>query len=123
MIIRLRGSSHYVAQGERLLPKLLSRGEEGSPLKYIMSVILLKKKFGLLIRVWVSVFIVPKLLLRVQTLGAKTTKKCCHVGTLEAFHLWILGAEKLDSCSPPIKLLDFLHLLTNGHSMKPPLHD
>ena len=36
--------------------------------------------------------------------------------TLEAFHLWTLGtgvkAERSDSCSPPIKLLDFLRLST-----------
>ena len=65
----------------------------------------------------------PKFLPRVQTLGAK---KLCHVGTLEAFHLWIfepsLKVKRLDSHSPPIKFLDFLHLSTNTHSVKPPSH-
>ena len=52
-----KGSSHYAAQVERSLPKLLSRDEGRSPLKYIMSVLFLdfeyfiKKIFGLLIRV------------------------------------------------------------------------
>ena len=36
----IRGSSHYAAQVKRSLPKLLSRGEGRSLLKYIMSVIL-----------------------------------------------------------------------------------
>ena len=46
-----------------------------------------------------------------------------HIGTLEAFHLWSLltnlKADRSTSHSPPIKLLDFLHLLTNGHSDDP----
>ena len=25
------------------------------------------------------------------TLGTKSAKKCCHIGTLEAFHLWSLA--------------------------------
>ena len=45
----------------------------------------IEKEFGLLTRVWISIFNMPKFLSRVQTFGAKTTKKCCHVGTLEAF--------------------------------------
>ena len=124
----LRGSSHYVAQVERLSSKILSRGEERSPLKYIISVLLsnfeyfIEKKCGLWTRVWISIFIMPKFLPRVQTLGAKTTKKCCHVGTLEAFHLWTLEnsmkAERLESYYRPIKLLHFLHLSLNGHSVK-----
>ena len=32
-----------------------------------------------------------------------------------------MKAERLDSSSPPIKLLDFLHLLTNKYSVKPPI--
>ena len=64
----IRGSSHYATQAKTPLPKLLSRGERRSPLKYIMDVFLLdfeyfiEKKFGLLIRVWISIFSVPKLL-------------------------------------------------------------
>ena len=78
-------------------PKLLSRGEDRSPLKYIISVLLsdskyfIEKKFGLSTRVWISILGGPKLLLRGQTLGAKSAKKCCHVGILEAFHLWSLA--------------------------------
>ena len=77
----------------------------------------IEKKFGLSTKVWVSIFTVPKFLL------IKSAKKCCHVGILEAFQLWTLGtsvkAERLDSCTPPIKLLDFLHLSTDRHSVKP----
>ena len=86
-------------QVERQNPKLLSRGEDGSPLKYIISVILSDSKyfieinFGLSTRVWISVLGGPKLLSRGQTLGAKSVKKCYHVGTLEAFHLWSLATS------------------------------
>ena len=65
--------------------------------KNIISVLLshseyfIEKKFDLLTRVWVSVFDAPKLFSRGQTLGTKSAKKCCHVGTLEAFHLWSLA--------------------------------
>ena len=110
MCIILRGSSHYPTQVKRPLLKLLSRGEGRNLLKYIMSVFLLdfeyfiQKRFGLSIRVWISILGMPKFLLRVQTLGAKSVKKYCHIGTLEAFYLWTLGtsvkAERPDSCSP-----------------------
>ena len=60
-----------------------ARGEWRSPLKYII--------FHLLARVWVSVFDVSKLFPKGQTLGAKSARKCCHVGILEAFHLWSLA--------------------------------
>ena len=94
-----RASTHLAGQTERLNPKLLSRGEDKSPLKYIISVFLsdfeyfIKKKFGLLTRVWISILGRPKLLSRGQTLGAKSAKKCCHVDTLEAFHLWSLATS------------------------------
>ena len=51
----------------------------------------IEKMFGLLARVWVSILGVPTLLLRGQTLRAESAKKCCHVGTLEAFHLLDFG--------------------------------
>ena len=95
----MRASAHLAGQSERSNPKLLSRGEDRSPLKYIISVFLLdseyfiKKKFGLLTTVWVFVLGGPKLLLRGQTLGAKSAKKCCHIGTLEVFHLWSLATS------------------------------
>ena len=95
----LTASSHLAGQAERPNPKLLSRGEDRSPLKYIISVLLsnseyfIEKNFGLLTRVWVSVLGGPRLLSRGQTLGAKSAKKCCHVGTLEAFHLWTLATS------------------------------
>ena len=46
-----------------------------------------EKKFDLLTRVWVSIFSVPKLLSRVQTLSAKSDKSqkvlpCSHFGGL-----------------------------------------
>ena len=82
-----RASSDLAGQAERSNPKLFSRGEDRSPLKYIVSVLLLdseyfiEKKFDLSTRVWVSV---PggKLLSRDRTLGVKSAKKCCHIGTL-----------------------------------------
>ena len=118
-------------QIEKPLPKLLSRGQGRSPLKYIMSVLLsyfeycVEKIFGLSTRVCVSILNGPKVLARGQILGAKSAKMCCHVGILEAFHLWTLGtsvkAKRSDSHSPPIKLLDFFHFLISGHSVKIPL--
>ena len=90
--MNLKASSHMAGQVERPNPKLLSRGER-SPLKYIISVLLsdskyfIEKKFGLSTRIWVSILGGPKLLSSGQTLGTKSVKKCCHVGTLEAFHL------------------------------------
>ena len=117
-IQEFRDSSHYAAQAYRPSPKLLSRGEGRSPFKYIMSVLLshfeyfIEKMFNLSVRVWVSILGVPKLLPRGQTLDAKSTKKCCHVGTLEAFHLRILATsvkvKRPDSHSPPIKLQDWV---------------
>ena len=95
----LTASSHLAGQVERSNPKLLSRGEDKSPLKYIISVILLdyeyfiEKTFGLFTKVWVSVLGGPKLLSGGQTFGTKSAKKCCHVGTLEAFHLWSLATS------------------------------
>ena len=71
----------------------LERKERISPLKYIMSVVLLvfeyfiEKKFGLSTRVWIFILEVPKFLPKGQILGAKSAKKCYHVGILEAFHL------------------------------------
>ena len=83
----LRASLHMAGQIERPNPKLLSRGEDKSSEYFI------EKKFGLSTRVWVSVLVGPKLLSRGQTLGAKSVKKCCHVSTLEAFHLWSLATS------------------------------
>ena len=92
-------SSHLAGQAERPNPTLLSRGEDRSALKYIINVLLLdfeyfiEKNFGLSIRVWVSILGGPQLLSRGQTLGAKSAKTCCHVGTLEAFRLWSLATS------------------------------
>ena len=53
MHVVIRASSHLAGQAERSIPKLLSRGEDRSPLKYIISVFLsdseyfIEKKFGL----------------------------------------------------------------------------
>ena len=78
--------------------------------------------FHLSARIWVSVFDAPKLFPRGQTFGAKSAKKCCHIGTLEAFHLWSLvtsvKAQRSTSRSPPITLLDFLHLSIDRPSVK-----
>ena len=85
----------------------------------------IEKELHLSTRVWISILDVPKLLLRGQTLRTKSAKKYYHVGTVEAFHLWSLAinvkVEKLTSCFPPIKLLDFLHVSTDGHTVKTPL--
>ena len=84
----LRPSSDLAGQAKRPNPKLLSKAEDRSPLKYIISVLLsdyeyfIEKKFGFSIRVWVSVLEGPKFLSRGQTLDAKSAKKRCHVGTL-----------------------------------------
>ena len=79
------------------MPKLLSRVEGRSPLKYIMSVFLskfeyfTKKNSSLSTRVWVSILGVPKLLPRGQILGTNSATKCYHVGTLEAVHFCTLA--------------------------------
>ena len=71
-------SSHLASQSREAKPKLLSRGEDRSPLKYIINVLLsdseyfIEKKFGLSTRVWVSLLGGPKHLSRGQTLGAKS---------------------------------------------------
>ena len=113
----IRASTHLASHIERSNSKLLSRGKDRSSLKYIINVLLsnfeysIRKKFGLLTKVWVSVLGGPKLLSRGQTLDAKSAKKCCHVGTLEAFHLWSLATcVKAQLGSPPITLLNSLHL-------------
>ena len=90
LMCTLRGSLHYVGQLERSLSKLLLRGEERSPLKYIKSGILsnfeyfIEKKFHVLTRVWISILGGPKLLPRGQTLSTKSAKKlpCRHFGGL-----------------------------------------
>ena len=116
----MRASSHLASRIERPNPKLLSRGEDKSSLKYIINVFLsnfeyfIEKKFDLSTRVWVSVFDAPKLFSRGQNLGAKSTKKCYHVGTLEAFHLWSLAtsvkAQRSTSRHSTNHIARFLHL-------------
>ena len=79
--MKFRASSNLVGQAERPNPKILSKGEDRSSLKYIITILLpdseyfIEKRFGLSTRVWVSVLEGPKLLLRGQTLGAKSAKK------------------------------------------------
>jgi hypothetical protein len=65
----VRGASYYSHQVERTLDKLSSRGPSGNPLKYTNC------------RVYIS--LENKLSSTGQTLGAKTSIKCCHVGVLE----------------------------------------
>ena len=89
----LTAYSHLAGRIERPNPKLLSRGEDRSSLKYIITVFLsdskyfIEKMFGLSTRVWVPVFNASKFFSKGQTLHTKSAKKCCHVGTLEVFHL------------------------------------
>ena len=87
--------------------------------------ILLKKKFDLSTRVWVSIFDAPKLFLRGQTLGAKSAKKCYHVGTLEAFHLWSLAtsvkAQRSTSWLSTNHIVGFLHLSNQPAKCEDPL--
>ena len=121
-------SSHLA---ERPNPKLLSKGEDKSSLKYIINVLLsdseyfIEKKFDLSTRVWVSVFDAPKLFSRGQTLGAKSAKKCYHVGTLETFHLWSLTLvwrpKGRPLSSSPITLLDSFTSQIDRPSVKTPL--
>ena len=102
-----------------------------SSLKYINSVFLsdseyfIEKKFGLLTKVWVSILGGPKLLSRGQTLGAKSAKKCCHVGTLEAFHLWSLATsvkvQRLTSRLSTNHIVGFLHLSNRPAKCEDPL--
>ena len=139
LFLSLTASSHLAGQTERPNPKLLSRGEDKSSLKCIINVLLsdseyfIEKKFDLSTRVWVSIFDAPKLFSRGQPLGTKSAKKCCHVGTLEAFHLWSLSkssvkaqrstsrlstnhiarflylSNRLAKCEDPLRLLHNLH--------------
>lgn len=51
----------------------------------------MKKMFSSSVRLWVSILIRTKLLSRGQTLGAKTSKKYCHVGIFDTVGLSTLG--------------------------------
>ena len=114
---------------KRPLPKsshFWARGEGRSSLKYMKSVFLLDFEYFIFLKIWSHNKSLDFHSWCVQTLAESPNswrQKYCHVGTLEAFYLWTLGisvkAERLDSHSPPIKLLDFFHLSTNGHSVKP----
>jgi hypothetical protein len=59
-----------------------------------------------------------------QTFGTQTPKKYSHANVLEALVHWLLAfsvkAEQTNFDSPPIKLLESLVRLTNGHSVKCP---
>jgi hypothetical protein len=50
-----------------------------------------------------------------QTLGTKTSKRCCHVGVLKAVIHWLLTfsvkAQWTKFCLPPIKLMEFFIIL------------
>ena len=87
----LMASSHLASLAKRPNPKLLSRGEDKSPLKYIITIFLsnsqyfIEKKFVLSTRVWVSILGGPKLLPRGQTLWCQKCQKvlpCRHFGGL-----------------------------------------
>ena len=124
-------SSHLAGWTERPNPKLFSRGEDRSSLKYIINVLLsdseyfIEKKFDLSTRIWVSVFDAPKLFSRGQTLDAKSAKKCCHVGTLEAFHLWSLATsvktQRSTSRLSTNHIAGFLHLSNRPAKYEDPL--
>ena len=85
----------------------------------------IEKKFDLSTRVWVSIFDAPKLFSRGQTLGTKNAKKCCHVGTLEAFHLWSLAtsvkAQRSTSRLSTNHIAGFLHLSNQPAKCEDPL--
>ena len=126
-----RASSHLAGRTERPNPKLLSRGEDRSSLKYIINVLLLdseyfiEKKFDLSTRVWVSIFDAPKLFSRGQTLGAKSAQKCYHVGILEAFYFWSLAtsvkAQRSTSQISTNHIVGFLHLSNRPAKCEDPL--
>ena len=74
-------------------------------------------------RVWVSINIANKFFFTRQTFGTKTPKNCCHVDVLGALVRWpltsIVKVEEINFRSPPIKLLESLVHLTDGHSVAP----
>ena len=119
----LRGSSHYAAQVERQLPKLLSRGEGRNPLKYIMSVLLsdfeyfIEKSSVSQLEFGFPFSVCPNSCREVELLAPKVPISC-HVGILKAFHFWSLAtsmkAKRSYSHSPSIKLLDFIYPSTVG---------
>ena len=127
----VRASSHLAGRTKRPNPKLLSRGEDRSSLKYIINVFLsdseyfIEKNFDLSTRVWISIFDAPKLFSRGQTLGTKNAKKYCHVGTLEAFHLWSLAtsvkAQRSTSWLSTNHIARFLHLSNRPAKCEDPL--
>jgi uncharacterized membrane protein YagU involved in acid resistance len=82
----------------------------------------LERKFVLLRRIWVSIGTMEKLSSSKQNLGAKTHKKCCCVGVLEAIVIWQLTfstkAQETNFCSPPSKFLESFVFSTNKRSMK-----
>ena len=123
--------SHLYGYGLFTLGRSNREAKDKSSLKYIVTVLLsdfeylIEQKFGLSTRVWVSVLGGPKLLSRGQTLGAKSAKKCYHVGTLEAFHLWSLAtsvkAQRSTSWLSTNHIVEFLHLSNRPAKCKDPL--
>jgi hypothetical protein len=116
----LRGTLHYNHWVKRTLDKLSLKRQGRSPLKYTNYgvCISVEKKFVHLRKVWVSINIVDKLCSTEQTLGAKTYKKCHHVGILEVVFLYLLTFNvkptRSNFCSLPIKLLESFVLLTSS---------
>jgi hypothetical protein len=119
----VRSASCYGHWVQRTLYKLSLRGQGRSPLKYKnCRLCIWKEKFIHLRKIWISTNIVDKFSSIRQTFGAKTSKKCCHVGVLEAIvHLPFASsvqAEQTNFCSPPIKSLESFVYLTHGCSVK-----
>ena len=84
----MRASSDLAGQVERSNPKLLSRGEDRSSLKYIINVLLLnskyffERKFGLSTRVCVSVLGGSKLLSNTWYQKCQKVLPCRHFVSL-----------------------------------------
>ena len=112
-------SSHLAGRTERPNPKL-SRGEDKSSLKYIISVLLsnseyfIEKSLTSRLEFGFPFSMHPNSSQEAKLLVPKSAKKYCHVDTLKAFHLWSLAtsvkAQRSTSRLSTNHIVGFLHL-------------
>ena len=111
---------------KRDIYKCISKGEGRIPLKYVMTIFLsnleyiLKKYLASWKEFGFPFFMCPNSCQEVKLLASKVLP-CKHFGGLSPLDTSV-KAERSTFRSLPIKLLNFLHLSTNGHSMKNPLN-
>jgi hypothetical protein len=120
----LRGGSQFGHQVKRALDKLSSRGQCRSPLKYTncrLCISLERKVCPLEVSLGFHKYCAQVFSHRTNS-WCQTSKKCYHVGIMEAIVHWLLDcsvkAEWTNFYSPPIKVLESFVFLTDSSNMK-----